>query len=463
MALCALVPSLARGNAIDHLRTTDDIGENKIPHVGTSHVLVIPMRVGETAFPAARLAELRRFYDPAGGVGTFRHHWQVVSQGQWDPIPTLVEPVLYDQCPIPGRTVDTCTVSIMDIALVSTRAVQATFVDLLTRVRDEQRIDLQRFDVNGATTGVPDGFLDGVIVDTDIYRGIALPIAAFDNGATLPGAPGGGGALVTAGIVALVPPDLHEFGHALGFMDLYRGPPVNCLMADLHATLSAFSRQQIGWGEVRRIRGAKSLALAPVLDGGPVLRLGDGPQYLLVENRAGQHHAAYESAPPGVYVYGIDEDKLPFGSFGFLDFEAQDLYLPNSQAPYLDVNLPVGCSLLDARADNACVVAGPGAVRELRDQAGAPTGYTLRLGAAEADGTVQVTFEGPPLPPDAAAPAPDAAMSGAGGGGAGGSPAVAPPVSQAGGCATGGGDAIPALLLGAVLLFRRRTPPFVTG
>ena len=49
----------ASAEPLDHFATTDDIGVNKVPHLGESHVLVIPHRTGETAFPAARLAELQ--------------------------------------------------------------------------------------------------------------------------------------------------------------------------------------------------------------------------------------------------------------------------------------------------------------------------------------------------------------------------------------------------------------------
>src|SRR5262249_20285897 len=154
-----------------------------------------------------------------------------------------------------------------------------------------------QFDMNGAD-GKPDGYFDGVIVDTDIYGGIAFPLAVFGNQATVMSKPGGGGMPITAGIVALVPPDLHEFGHTFGFVDLYGGPTVNCLMSDIHATLGAFSRQQIGWGDVKTMTGSMELDLKPVLDGGPILRFGEKPRYILVENRAGASHAELDGSAP---------------------------------------------------------------------------------------------------------------------------------------------------------------------
>src|SRR5690349_10155369 len=97
-----------RANALDHLRTTDDIGINKVPHLGTSHILVIPMRVGEM-FPAGDLVMLQTYFASEGGPGTFRDYWRVNSNGRYDPIPTVVDPVIYlNSCPIPGKTVNNC-------------------------------------------------------------------------------------------------------------------------------------------------------------------------------------------------------------------------------------------------------------------------------------------------------------------------------------------------------------------
>lgn len=429
LALIAVAPSHALGHAIDHLKSKDDIGINKIPNVGTSRILVIPMRVGDAAFPPARLEALRRFFATEGGPGTFRRHWQVVSGGRYDPIPTVVEPVLYPECPLPGRDVAGCTVSVQDIELLSSRAIQATFESLLARVRDEQRVDLGEFDKNGKEAGAPDGFLDGVVVDTDIYQGIAFPLAAFENTAMVATTPGGGGGVVACGIVALVPPNQHEFGHLFGFMDLYRGPTTSCLMSEEQGTLSAFSRQQIGWGEVREVRHATELELAPVLAGGPVLRIGAPPRYVLVENRGGPLHAELETAPAGVYAYSVDEDELPFGPLGFLDFEKNDLYLPNLEPPYLNVNLPVGCTLYQADAADACVLQREGQARDLVHASGAATGFSLRVGATSADGTVRVTLAGPPAPPPDAGVRPDGP----------GAPAEQPAaVESAGGCDASG-------------------------
>src|SRR5690606_30570859 len=111
---------------------------------------------------------------------------------------------------------------------------------------------LAHFDVNGVEEGVPDGWFDGVILSTDLFDGLGLPLAALgqelsiattprpvevgDDAGSLDGGDGDGGdgdggdadagAVVDAGdpgptlsvgVIAFIPPDTHEFGHNLGF------------------------------------------------------------------------------------------------------------------------------------------------------------------------------------------------------------------------------------------------------
>jgi hypothetical protein len=278
LALAATVASLSLPAAafpIDHLQDKSDIGKNKVPHEGTSHILVIPSRVGGPISPE-RLQALEEYFDPDGGPGTFRDFWQKTSGGRFDPIPYLADPVLYpDTCPLPGKTVQTCRILIEDLELLTSGAVQEAIEDLLRRVRDEQEIDLSQFDVNGIDADNPDGWFDGVILNTNIFDGLGLPLASFmqevhigvtpqplpvavdagpdagdlDAGAADAGAADGGavadagtvadaGSSVDAGppdemlgvgVVAFIPPDTHEFGHNLGFIDLYPPPDLPAL------------------------------------------------------------------------------------------------------------------------------------------------------------------------------------------------------------------------------------------
>lgn len=390
----ALTDNVAHAHALDHLRTTDDIGVNKIPNKGTSHILVIPAWVGEEAYPAEKLTELKKLYDPAGGPGTFRDYWQVMSGGRYDPIPTLVEPVVYpDSCPLPNRTVDNCSVGFEDIDLIASGGIRTAFEDILGRIRDEQDIDLNDFDVNSGSGDGGDGYFDGVITHSNIADGVAPPIAALYNETIVPTKPGGGGSMITLGVVAMAPPTNHEFAHNFGFIDLYGGPSVNGMMDTSFSGLSAFSRQQIGWGEfVDVTEPLVEFEMKPVLDGGKVLRLGSGPRYLLIENRGGAKHEGYDYGDQGLFVYSVDEDTLPTEPLGFLNAETSALYLPNAEAPYLNVALPVGCSILKGSATTPCAVNTIGAQRVLSHESGTETGYTLHIVAGPAqDGTYTVT------------------------------------------------------------------------
>lgn len=383
----------AQAEPLDHFATTDDVGLNKVPHTGESHVLVVPHRSGKSEFPATRLADLQRIFNPAGGPGTFRDFWRTTSNGRYDPIPTLAAPVLYPtSCPLPGKDVANCKVAITDLDLIGSAGLRTALEDILRRVRDEQQLDLAQFDVNGATVGTPDGFFDGLILDSDIYSGIGFPLAVLNNDTTSDTKPGGGGSTIKAGIVAMIPPALHEYGHNLGFVDLYGGPPVNCLMNDMTSTLSAFSRLQIGWGEVVPITKTQTLSLRPVLDGGAILRVGQAPRYVLIENRGGPQHAAWEGTPAGVNVYSVDEDELPRGTFGFLDVANQALNLPNKDAPYLNVNLPVNCDFT-ANLESSCMLSQAGLSRQLVHASGTSLGFELRIGATASDGAVTVTLD----------------------------------------------------------------------
>ncbi|MEW5854195.1 MAG: hypothetical protein AB2A00_35805 [Myxococcota bacterium] len=441
-------------NALDHLRTKDDIGLNKVPSSGISRVLVIPVRVGSGLTTSER-NQLESIFDPAGGVGTFREYWQVNSGGRYDPMPVLVDPVVYtDRCPIPGKTLSNCTFSLNDLGLISSKGLKTTLEDILGRVRDEQDVDLTQFDINGVN-GTPDGYFDGLIIDTDMYSGIGFPLAALDNTAVVsvtPGQPDAGatGATLTAGIVAMIPPELHEYGHVLGFIDLYGGPTVNDLMKDIDSTLGAFSRLQIGWGEATDVTGDLEIDLPPVLEGGTILRFGSAPRYVLVENRGGTQHGIYDESHPGIYVYSVDESELPTDPLGFIDIFNRTLYLPNQDPPYLFVNMPVDCNLGSRTRPGTCALAAENEGRVLTHASGESVGFAIRRGATQPEGTIHLSIrQGTELPPEIpSSTQPDAGTT------------TTPPSeepSQTGGCASCELATASPLALLALLLRRRRS------
>ena len=392
---------MAHGHALDHLRTTDDIGINKIPNKGTSHILVVPVHIGPGGFPADQLSELKTMFVSAGGPGSFREYWRVMSGDRYDPIPTVVEPIVYpDSCPIPSKTVETCKVTYEDTNVLLSGELKVAFGDMLARVRDEQNIDLGQFDVNGAD-GSADGYFDGVIFASNIADSVAPPLAALFNETIVATKPGGTGPEISMGNVAMIPPVNHEFAHLFGFIDLYGGPQVNGLMEAIKASLNPFSRQQIGWVDVQQIDSPTEVALPPVLDSQKVLRIGKPPRYLLIDNRDGARHEQFDVCGRGVYVYSVDEEQLPTLALGFLDIQNGQLYLPNAELPYLDVVMPTSCSLLYANAENGCAINVHGEQRPLVHAGGEQYGLSIRVVGEPAENgtrTVQI-FDPNELPP----------------------------------------------------------------
>ena len=418
----------ARGHALDHMRTPDDIGLNKAPRFGTSHILVIPSRIN-AEFPEAEWEAYQTFFGASGGEGTFRHYWQVMSGGLYDPIPTLVEPVLYDECPIPDRDLTNCYIDINDFDLLTEGYVRIVLTELLERVRDEQEIDLSQFDVNGAnceTDGAcPDGFFDGVIIDTNMYAGVGFPLGALNNtvyvrsfpqplassdaGTIVDGGFTGGvldggnmdaglldgghlderlGPELMLGVVALIPPENHEFGHNLGFIDLYNGPTLNGLMATSDSAISAFSRLQAGWGQVEKVVEPGTFQLAPVYEGGKVLQFGDAPRYVLLENRGGAQHGVIDESYPGLHLYSVDEDQLPTEELGFIDILGGTLYYPNENGPYLNVSMPLDCQVVGPTQANPCAFGEYADQRDVEHSSNGHLGFHIFVQSAADDGTI---------------------------------------------------------------------------
>lgn len=467
LLVVSLAPVTASAHAIDHLQDKTDVGRNKVPHKGTSHILVIPSRTGFATFPQNRWQELQEYFDPEGGPGTFRGYWQTESGGLYDPIPTLVDPVLYpDECPIPGKPLNNCQFYLDDAQLLFSGAIKDALVDLLERVRDEQGVDFSHFDVNGLEEGQPDGWFDGIILSTDLFDGLGLPLGALGQDFAIattpraivdagPGSDGGlddggvddGGSadaglvdagppedlgpLLSVGVIAFIPPDTHEFGHNLGFMDLYQGPVITDVMGRPGSGLSAHSRLQIGWGEVQDVTGAMEITLPPVLEGGSILRFGAPPRYVLLENRSGIKHNQYEDDFPGIYLYSIDENELPTGELGFLDVNNGDLFLPNKPEPkqgnldcvdecYLNVNIPVGCRFAPADDFDACVLGGDGVKRNVTHAADGHLGFYVEQVSRDFDGNITLKIvEGELIATDAG---PDGEPADAGAGDAGDTP-----------------------------------------
>ncbi len=83
----------------------------------------------------------------------------------------------------------------------------SAFEDMLSRVRDEQQIDLAQFDVNTGTGPGQDGYFDGLIFDSDIISGVGAPLEVLNLAPEVATTPGGGGTMIRAGERLRIPSD----------------------------------------------------------------------------------------------------------------------------------------------------------------------------------------------------------------------------------------------------------------
>ena len=89
--MLSLLIAMTTAAPLDNFVVRDDIGPNKIPHLGTSHILVIPVVATATWDP-----QLVQMQDTYAEDGWFREHWLTESNGLYDPIPTVVDPVVIE-------------------------------------------------------------------------------------------------------------------------------------------------------------------------------------------------------------------------------------------------------------------------------------------------------------------------------------------------------------------------------
>jgi M6 family metalloprotease-like protein len=322
----------AHADFIDHFADPHDVGEMKIPRVGTTHILVLPLVIDDLPFEnpqhneADFLADLHAFYDvDVPGFG-FTHYYDTVSLGRFHPVVTIASPVHFPTCPDLGGFAN-CNIP-RDAGLSSdlTGAAQTihdslTFMDEILRCAQQGPgagractsgggVDLKAFDTSGATAGVPDGFVDGVILVTNGgFSSITLPVKdlsgnqilnflgrlpSFTYGTetvgavSIAGVEGQGGAKATF-------VSAHEFGHLLGFADLYNEDGTTddlpyTIMGGWYydqpaSLLDAFSRVAIGWAHLVQVDKSQTITLTPAETTGMVLKLGTGDEFFLVELR----------------------------------------------------------------------------------------------------------------------------------------------------------------------------------
>jgi len=338
-ALLLLLPALGRAGFIDHFATDADIGPDKVPHLGLSRVLVIPVIVLEAGLPdeATLLAEATAFYDNQQSGFTFANYYRIASLERYEPLVTIGPTVTFDECPFSRNSQGNCSIARGDLSeLVPAIRVVKQILDQI-----DPTVDFSDYDVNGPTPGVADGHVDGVIILGNIdFGGIALPhwricqndiasiacllagLASWDSTYD--------GVLVPFTAIAAsrygdtsraVYVSVHEFGHLLGFADLYDEDnqstdlPYSFMGGwnyDAQPQLpSAFSRYVIGWANPVQIGGDGVVTLRPAFSHGDIVKLGSGEEYFLAENRRANPPWDADVQPGGVVIQHVNLAQLP--------------------------------------------------------------------------------------------------------------------------------------------------------
>jgi M6 family metalloprotease-like protein len=218
-------PSTGQADFIDHFAVTDDVGRAKVPAFGTSRIVVITIQVD--GFQPLRSEDLEAFFrpDPAPGERNFNDFYERISLGAYHTEVDILEPLPFESCPLPetyfgyedcriprgGGDTAAQKLASLDVGL-------ALMEEIFARVDEELGVDFSRYDLNGPD-GEPDGWIDGVLLMHNInFGGIALPIHYLKTDGPLEY---DGVKINIVGISENPLVALHEYGHLLGFADLY--------------------------------------------------------------------------------------------------------------------------------------------------------------------------------------------------------------------------------------------------
>jgi len=254
---------------------TTDVGANRVPRLGTTHVLVVPVSFGDAS---AYRREFMDFLYPAPvDRFTFSEYWRLQSAGRFHPIPDLMDVMEFGGCPVDG--LDGCVFEVENVG-----AALELFRLIFDRILASPDHPLAAYDESGPD-GEPDGWTDGIIVIIPTWRGgVAPPVYPFmeveQDG-------------VQVGAIAIGRPDetllLHEFGHNLGAADQYLWGFRHSLMSTCDdCSLDAHSRVGLEWADVVEVGAGQevTLRLPPTLVEPAVVRIGAPPEYFLLEHRA---------------------------------------------------------------------------------------------------------------------------------------------------------------------------------
>ena len=310
---CALSAAPCLAGFDDQFIESDDVGQNKVPHLGYSRILVIPVVIDELGDPP--MGTWESFFRNDLDAFTFKNYWHTNSLGEYETDVTLLDPIHYAKCPLPADKFKNCKVLRGDVNALQPGI---DFIkDLLGRAQKERGVNFADYDINGPDR-VADGWADGILVMTNAdFTGVALPVSLFKS-IKFDDIKIGAVAFAALDDQAVIP--VHEFGHLLGFGDLYhehkrdRGLYLS-LMGEYDKgipLLDAYSRIKVGWADVVQAQGApQEYRLAPAETSGQVLRIGGDSEYYLVENRGPGAFFDKGLSSRGLAVYHVDESTRP--------------------------------------------------------------------------------------------------------------------------------------------------------
>jgi len=366
--LCAVFAGGARADYIDHFATRADVGLYKVPSKGETRVLVIPVIVDNVAFndgdEAAFLDDLANFYaddDISVFDGGFRFtsFYEQQSLGRFHPRAEVAAPVHFPSCPPLGAYANCEIPRGAGISEGDLQGALAVLVDALAFM-DEiftcatdgpggartctagGGVDFAAFDKSGNQEGIADGFVDGVILVSNAgFPGIALPVKdlattsllsffgpfpAFSYDGVTVASVAIAGRTTRPGRETFI--SVHEFGHLLGFCDLYNESgaasdlPYTFMGGWYYSTpaslLDPFSRIAIGWANVIQVAGPGTFTLPTAGTSGVVLKVGDGDEFFLVEHRK-QVPLSFDGdleVDSGVFVERVQLSKRPLPTAG---------------------------------------------------------------------------------------------------------------------------------------------------
>lgn len=438
-AALLLVAAPAWATFADHFDSGAAIGPEKVPHDGSTRVLVLRANVLTEADPP--WLKWEEYFDDALPANAFENYWAANSLGVFTPQTDLAALVDVPECPIPGAS--PCDFDLND--LFSVLAAIDFLKQFIGQAIADLGVDMRDYDLSGPA-GAPDGWADGVVLLINApFRSIAFPLGAFDqtayNGVRI-------GAVAVTNAFEDEDTAAHEFGHLLGFADMYdedgtsagltytlMGGGRNYTGATRVSALNAYDRLRIGWATAVDVSGSQTLHIEPALTSGKVYRVGASmTEYFLIENRRPLSIGGFEidggglMGSPGLAIWHVDDavQPLPTGVLG-LPYLVRDDWRPRIMLEQADgaYDLQFDRSALDEGdlfRDGDAFLPGPshapiGAANPIFDSnyySGAPSNLAvdnIDVASAAPDIVADVSYDGA-SPPGCAALAPGGARPG---------------------------------------------------